>query len=86
VFLFPSVILLVNSRCSSLILNHHFINHFIISLTVSLLQCYFNSVERDHMCSEQCWDFAVHDRMLRDLLCLIISLYSHMHFITLKYQ
>ena len=59
VFLLSSVILLVNSRCSSLMLNHHLINHLIISLTLTLLQCYFN-----HMYSEQSrfnfGDFAVH--------------------------
>ncbi len=35
VFLFPSVILLDNSSCSSLMVNHH----IIISLTPTLLQC-----------------------------------------------
>ncbi len=31
----------VNSRCSSLMLNHHSITKLIISLTLTLLQCYF---------------------------------------------
>ncbi len=39
-----SVILLVISRCSSLMLNQHLINHLIISLTLTLLQCYFNTI------------------------------------------
>ncbi len=40
-FLFLSAIQFVNSRCSSLMLNHHSITKLIISLTLTLLQCYF---------------------------------------------
>ncbi len=40
-FLFLSVIQFVNSRCYSLMLNHHSITKLIISLTLTLLQCYF---------------------------------------------
>ncbi len=47
-FLFPSVILLVNSRCSSLKLNPHLISHFIHSLTSVLLQ---HSVVWTYKCS-----------------------------------
>ncbi len=38
---FLSVIQFVNSRRSSLMLNHHSITKLIISLTLTLLQCYF---------------------------------------------
>ncbi len=31
-------------QVSSLILNHHLINHLIISLTLTPLQCYFNTI------------------------------------------
>ncbi len=48
VSLFLSVILLVNSRCSSLKLNPHLISHFILSLTSVLLQ---HSVVWTYKCS-----------------------------------
>jgi len=51
VFLFSSVILLVNSRCSSLMFNHHLINSLIISLTLTLLQCFFNTIQRGTKCT-----------------------------------
>jgi len=50
VFLFSSVILLVNSRCSSLMFNHLLINSLIIPLTLTLLQCYFNTIQRGTKC------------------------------------
>ncbi len=40
----------VNSRCSSLMLNHHSITKLIISLTLTLLQCYyFNTLGVDYI-------------------------------------
>ncbi len=36
VFLFSWMMLIVNSRCSSLMCNHHLISHLIISLTLTL--------------------------------------------------
>ncbi len=58
VFLFHSVILLVNSICASLILNHHLINHIIISLTSALIQCYSNTLVCTHYkCSFKTEDF-----------------------------
>ncbi len=40
----------VNSRCSSLMLNHHSITKQIISLTLTLLQCYyFNTLSVDYI-------------------------------------
>ncbi len=48
VSLFLSVILLVNSRCSSLKFNPHLISHFILSLTSVLLQ---HSVVWTYKCS-----------------------------------
>ncbi len=38
---FLSMVQCVNSRCSSLTLNHHSITKLIISLTLTLRQCYF---------------------------------------------
>ncbi len=44
------MVLFVNSRCSSLMLNHHSITKRIISLTLTLLQCYyFNTLGVDYI-------------------------------------
>ncbi len=49
-FLFLSMVQFVNSRCSSLMLNHHSITKLIISLTSTLLQCYyFNTLGVDYI-------------------------------------
>ncbi len=49
-FLFLSLIQFVNSRCSSLMLNHHSITKRIISLTLTLTQCYFfNTLSVDYI-------------------------------------
>ncbi len=47
---FLSMVQFVNSRCSSLMLNHHSITKLIISLTLTLTQCYFfNTLSVDYI-------------------------------------
>ncbi len=49
-FLFLSVVQFVTSRLSSLMLNHHSITKLMISLTLTLLQCYFfNTLSVDYI-------------------------------------
>ncbi len=73
-FLFLSMVQFVNSRCSTLMLNHHSITKLIISLTSTLTQSYFfNTLGVDYIYT------ASVDLTLEVLLCIDTTPWDH-HF------
>ncbi len=72
-FLFPSVILLDNSSCSSLMVNNH--NYLLKSNPASMLL--EHSIVWKHMNTKQCGDFAVNYYI--NLTCFIYVRLMHMN-------